>query len=56
MRKMTAQHKAHQSKKVQMVMKKQSERKLHNKKLKLQQESMEKYHRRTRGGEEAILL
>ena len=56
MRKMTAQNKAHQSKKAQMGMKKQTERKLHNKKLKLQQESMDKYYRRTRGGEETILL
>ena len=56
MRKMTAQNKAHQSKKAQMGMKKQTERRLHNKKLKLHHEILERYHRRTRGGEETILL
>ena len=56
MRKITPQNKAHQSKKAQMGTKKQTDRRLHNKKLKLQQESLERYHRRTRGGEETILL
>ena len=36
MRKITPQNKAHQSKKAQTGMKKQTERRLHNKKLKLQ--------------------
>ena len=56
MRKITPQNKAFMSKKAQMGTKKQTERRLHNKKLKLQQESLERYHRRTRGGEETILL
>jgi hypothetical protein len=56
MRKITPQNKAFMSKKAQMGTKKQTDRRLHNKKLKLQQESLERYHRRTRGGEETILL
>ena len=56
MKKMTAKQKAYNTKKSQKRLLLKSKRKEHNKQLRLAQDRMERYLRRTRGREETITL
>lgn len=56
MKKMSLKATKHNTKKANAGPAKQSARKLHKKKIIMQLQAQEKYYRRTRGGEETLVL
>jgi len=56
MKKMTTKEKAHNTRKANAGHSKQAQRKLHKKKIIMQLRAQERYYRRTRGGEETLVL
>ena len=56
MKRMSTKQKAFNTKKANAGHDKQKARKVHKKKLLIQARAMERYYRRTRGGEETLVL